>query len=349
MAQQNDEGLRIGVPGTPSSDEPLRGHSITLIVPCYSPDRIPDLARLFGSIERQSDSIDELVVVVQHSDQLRSWVEQNLPRSSTRTAQVIYVSDTPAVSRARNAGVDASHCEIVAFVDDDAILVTDWASQTRRFYTLHGDAIGIAGAILPMWDSSAMEWFPHELYWMISCTYWTSATPFIVRNGYGANMSFRKEAFAEGRRFNEATGIGGWGQAGWHGMGGEEPDFSRRVTAATGRSVFYVPDVRVLHRIRPYRLKTGPLVRRAYWEGRFKAWFAHHHGGEALGTEWSLLEAVGRATVQRLRLGLRHPILATRQHWLVRIVILCVGIGYLEGKLRLLGRPGRAWQQKGAQ
>ena len=341
MSRQEPEA-----PTTLGADSPLSETSpqmptVTLIVPCYSKDRIPDLARLLGSIERQPDKLDELVVVVQRSAELKKWVESNIPQSFTTRAHIVYLDETPRVSRARNAGVDASHCDIVAFADDDAILAEDWVAQTRRFYRSYPDAIGVAGAILPMWDSPSMEWFPRELYWMISCTYWTSSTPFVVRNGYGANMSFRREAFAGGRRFNEDTGIGGWGQSGWRGMGGEEPEFSQRVTAATGQSVFYVPDIRVWHRVKPYRLKTAPLARRAYWEGRFKAWFAHHHGGKVLGTEWSLLDAVRKATIQRLRLGLRHPILATRQHWLVRIVILSVGFGYLDGRLRLLRSPTR--------
>ena len=322
-----------------SARDATPGASISLIVPCYNTDRIADLSRLLGSITRQTEQLDELIVVVQQSQDLKTWVEDNLPRAFINASQLVYIEQAPQVSRARNAGVEVSRGDIVAFADDDAVLTDDWVARTREFYHSNPDAIGVAGAILPLWDSPGMEWFPRELYWTVSCTYWTSNIPLPVRNGYGANMSFRKEAFAEGRRFNEATGISGWGQAGWRGMGGEEPELSHLVTTSTGRQILYVPDIRVWHRVRPYRLTTRSLTRRAYWEGRFKAWFVHQHGGDILGTEEALLNAIWKATVERLRLGFRHPVIATRQHWAVRIVILCVGFGYLHGKLRMLGKP----------
>jgi len=321
------------------STDPVHKPSISLVIPCYSTDRIPDLSRLFGSVTRQSTTLDELILVVQQSQGLKTWVESNMPRTAIGAAHVVYLDTTPQVSRARNAGADASQGDIIAFVDDDAVLADDWAAMTRQFYNSDSEAIGVAGAIMPLWDSPAMEWFPRELYWVVSCTYWTSARPTVVRNGYGANMSFRREAFEAGRRFNEATGICGWGQAGWHGMGGEEPEFSHRVTDETARPILYVPDIRVWHRVKPYRLRNRALVRRAYWEGRFKAWFDRRHGRKALDTERSLLDAIGQAAIQRLRLGLRHPVLATRQQCAVKLVILCVAFGYIDGKLRMIGKP----------
>jgi len=308
--------------------------TISLIVPCYTPDRIPDLTRLFDSITRQSTRLDELVVVVQQSGHLRDWVEDSLSRASVRTARLVYLDSTPQVSRARNAGVEACSGDVVAFVDDDAVLADDWVGTTRQFYMSNAQAIGTAGAILPYWDSPAMEWFPHELYWMVSCTYWTSTTPLVVRNGYGANMSFLREAFGDGRRFNEATGISGWGDSGWHGMGGEEPEFSLRVTAETSRAIFYVPTIRVWHRIGTHRLRPRSLIRRAFWEGRFKAWMSSTHGNASLDTEFSLLTDIASTAFRRLRLLVRHPFTAIRQQSIVALVILVVAIGYLDGRIR---------------
>ena len=217
MPYDSRDENRVGEVSSPLIGETPATPTISLVVPCYTPDRISDLTRLFGSIRWQTATLDELILVVQQSQDLRAWVGHNLPTAYVGAAHAVFLDNAPQVSCARNAGVEASHGDIIAFVDDDAVLADNWVAMTRRYYTSHTHPIGIAGAILPLWDSPDMEWFPRELYWAISCTYWTSRAPMEVRNGYGANMSFRREAFDAGRRFNEATGISGWGQRGWHG------------------------------------------------------------------------------------------------------------------------------------
>jgi len=317
--------------------------TISLVVPCYSPERLQDILALLDSVERQTHQVDELIIVVQKSQQLRSQLEARLSGRATSRWRLIFLELEPQVSRARNAGIGEARSEIIAFVDDDAVLSDDWAERTRETYALRQDIIGVAGAIMPLWDSPTLSWFPRELYWMLSCTYWTSPTPVRVRNGYGANMSFRREAFESGRRFSEATGISGWGESGWKGMGGEEPELCRRITGDTGRSIVYVPDIRVWHRVKPYRLATRTVVRRAYWEGRFKAWFAGQQveGEDLLLTERSLLRDMANAQRSRLRLAWRHPLLAARQQGAVKLALVCVGAGYLQGRLGMLLRRGR--------
>ena len=262
-------------------------------------------------------------------------VEAALGRIRQSRVTVRFLEDAGGVSRARNTGLAEVTADVVAFVDDDSVLAEDWAEMSRRFYREHERAIGVAGAILPLWDSPAMEWFPRELYWMLSCTYWTSTVPTPVRNGYGANMSFRREAF-DGRRFNEAVGIGAWGAGGWRGMGGEEPELALRVTAATGRPIVYVPDVRVWHRVKAHRLRAAGLARRAYWEGRLKAVISRRapRSSGVLDTEKSLLRGIMRAQVSRLGRLVAHPLTALRQEVTVLCVLALVALGFLEGKVR---------------
>ncbi len=327
----------------PNGASPSLLPTISVVVPCYSVERLPDILALLDSVERQTHQVDEFIVVVQKSQQLRSQLEERLAGRATSGWRLIFLELEPQVSRARNAGIEEARSEIIAFVDDDAVLYDDWAEKTCETYALRQDTIGLAGAIVPLWDNPAMAWFPRELYWMLSCTYWTSPTPVRVRNGYGANMSFRREAFSGGRRFNEATGISGWGQSGWQGMGGEEPELCRRITSDTGRPIVYVPDIRAWHRVKPYRLATRTIVRRAYWEGRFKAWFAGQQveGEDLLLTERSLLRYMANAQRNRLRLAWRHPLLAARQQGAVKLALVCVGAGYLQGRFRMLCCRGR--------
>ncbi|MCK5213361.1 MAG: hypothetical protein KAQ74_05495, partial [Dehalococcoidia bacterium] len=217
-----------------------------------------------------------------------------------------------------------------------AVLSDDWAARTIDAYLRYPDAIGVAGAIHPLWDTPRMAWFPRELYWMVSCTYWDTAVPIRVRNGYGANMSFRREAFDGGSRFAENLGIGPYGTGGWRGVGGEEPEFSLRVVRATGRYVLFVPDVQVWHRVRPYRLALHTLGRRAYWEGRFKGLLARSAKAEddVLQTEYALLRGLFHNSLKRLVTLFVRPYCSLRQQSVVTCVLICVATGYVEGRVR---------------
>jgi glycosyltransferase involved in cell wall biosynthesis len=309
--------------------------TISLVVPCYSLERLQDILTLLDSVERQTHPVDELIVVVQRSQPLRSQLEARLADNAASGWRLIFLELEPQVSRARNAGVGEARSDIIAFVDDDSVLSDDWAERTCETYALRQDIIGVAGAIVPLWDSPAMAWFPRELYWMLSCTYWTSPTPVRVRNGYGANMSFRREAFGSGRRFDDSVGIEGWGTAGWRGVGGEEPELAIRVVHETGKAILYVPDIRVQHRVRSYRLASRNLVRRAYWEGRLKATLARRFRNESgvLGTEISLLKDIAAGHARRLPLVTRQPLTALKQQAAISLAIACVAAGYFAGKL----------------
>ena len=309
--------------------------TISLVVPCYSLERLQDILSLLDSVERQTHQVDELIIVVQRSQPLRSQLEARLAGSSTPGWRLIFLELEPQVSRARNAGIAEARGNIIAFVDDDAVLSEDWAEKTCETYALYQDIIGVAGAIVPLWDSPAMAWFPRELYWMLSCTYWTSPTPVRVRNGYGANMSFRREAFASGRRFDDSVGIEGWGTAGWRGVGGEEPDLAIRVVHETGRAILYVPDIRVRHRVMSYRLAPRNLARRAYWEGRLKAILTRRFRTESgvLGTERSLLKDIAVGHARRLPLMITHPRTTLKQQAAISLALACVAVGFFAGKL----------------
>ena len=316
--------------------------SLSLVVPCYSTERYEDLLRLVASLEAQTQPIDHVIFVVQQSEVLRERLQAFLNASTcSHSVEIAFMDSDPGVARARNRGIDCATGDIIAFTDDDAVLATDWAEQTRRVYRENPRMAGLAGAIIPMWDSPAMAWFPRELYWMISCTYWETSVTMPVRNGYGANMSFRRDALGE-RRFDESLGVGAWATGAWRGVGGEEPELCVRLRRETEGDILYVPDVRAWHRVRPYRLSIRTIVRRAYWEGRFKAILERtQHPDEAvLGTEHALLRMVADNSVSRLEKVISQPSRALRQQVVVTFAVAAVLCGYAEGKARgMVHRP----------
>jgi len=61
-------------------------------------------------------------------------------------------------SKARNMGIDHSTAEIVFFIDDDAILSTDYTKNILKVYENFSDAVGVQGIILnpePSWNPTS--------------------------------------------------------------------------------------------------------------------------------------------------------------------------------------------------
>jgi GT2 family glycosyltransferase len=81
-----------------------------------------------------------------------------------------------------------------------------------------------------------------------------------VRNAWGMNMSFRREAFEKAGLFSNEFGF-------HKGLMAEDNEFSLRIKEKTGKKIFYFPDVKLWHRVHKYRLSQKFIKERAYWIG----------------------------------------------------------------------------------
>lgn len=185
-----------------------------------------------------------------------------------------------------------------------------------------------------------MAWFPREFYWIFSCTYWDWTQPTEVRNGYGTNISFRREAFDQCGLFKTNLGVKGYGKGGWQGLGGEETEFSLRVKRQTHKRIVYHPNIKVKHKVYRYRLSNSFIGKRAYWEGNAKAMFNKLYCSDSeqiLSTEHELLHRIfSRLIPNSLKLLFRQPKVALRQLRVTILVLACVAAGYLNYNLRSL-------------
>lgn len=170
--------------------------TISIIVTSYTTKQIKDIQDLLDSIKTQSYPNIETIFVVERSQELFTILkakEKEIPN-----LKVIFNDATPGMSASRNLGIKEAKGQIVAFVDDDAVLTNKWAEETARVYDSYSEIIGLTGPIMPLWEEPSMAWFPREFYWLFSCTYYDWTEPMEVRNGYGTNISFRKEVFERG-------------------------------------------------------------------------------------------------------------------------------------------------------
>ena len=318
---------------------------ISIITPCYTLERFKDLTELLDSVQAQTYKNIEMLIVAERSPQLAESINKYILDRKYPSMRVIYNEGPWGVSVARNLGISQAKGDIIAFVDDDAILFPDWAEETVKTFNEDSTVIGVTGPILPLWQDESVNWFPREFYWIFSCTYWDMTDKTEVRNGYGTNLSFRQDAFKSSGFFNTSLGIRGRSRGGWQEPGAEETEFSLRIRQETGKRILYDPKVRVQHKVYKYRTTAGFIVKRAYWEGYAKALLKRLHPSSSrevtvLSTEYALLRRILlRLIPQIVGCIFRRPQIAARQIWVMVVVLSCVAAGYLKYELiRLSGR-----------
>ncbi len=318
---------------------------ISIIVPFYSRQRLGDVKELLDSIQAQQCDNIETLVIAERSPEFVEEINSYVKKKGYKGVRVLFNRGEWGSYSARNLGIEQADGDIIAFIDDDALLLDGWAQETIKNYTEDESVIGLTGPILPLWQDASMDWFPREFYWIFSCTYWDWTEKRQVRNGYGTNISFRRQAFDAGGLFKNNLEGEEKGKSDWQRPGVKETEFSARAAAATGKRIVYNPAIRVKHKVYPYRLSTGFIIRRSYWEGYGKAWLGKlgdSGGSRMLATEYSLLWRIFFKLIPgSLGLIFRRPLVAVRRLWITALVIGCVGNGYAFYKLSAPFRRSR--------
>lgn len=318
---------------------------ISIITPCFTTARLRDVTELLDSIHAQTYRNIEVLVVTERLPELGDAIRNYVKKKGYPGVRVLYNEQEWGSYAARNLGIQQAHGEILAFIDDDARLLPDWAEETVKAYAEDGTIIGLTGPILPQWAQDTMSWFPRELYWIFSCTYWDWSEKTEVRNGYGTNISFRHEAFDRCGLFSNSLETTEHQGSDWQRPGAKETEFSLRVTRATGKRIIYHPGIGVKHKVYPYRLSTGFIVRRAYWEGYAKALLnRRYHPVQrgVLSTEYGLLRRIlFKALPQSLGLLLQRPPIGARRLWVFSLTLGSVAAGYAYYTLSHL-RPSKS-------
>jgi len=306
---------------------------ISVVICAYTEDRWGDLVAAVKSVRNQSLSACEVVVVVDHNHSLLMRVRADIP-------DVIAIENREArgLSGARNSGISISRGDIVAFVDEDAIVAADWLEQLAKHYQ-EPRVLGVGGAIEPMWVGERPRWFPEEFDWVVGCTYrGMPETTEAVRNLIGCNMSFRREVFAVIGGFRN-----GIGRIGIRPVGCEETELCIRALQRWPRGILrYEPRARVRHRVPQQRARFGYFRARCFAEGLSKALVTKYVGSrDGLATERSyVMRTLPRGIVRSIRRALLHADAAAAMQAVAIVIGLVVtGAGYLGGRL---SRPIRS-------
>jgi GT2 family glycosyltransferase len=168
------------------------------------------------------------------------------------------------LSRARNRALAWARedRDVLAFVDDDAIVDPGWhLALTRRWDEAPAAVACIGGPIRPRFDAAPPSWVSDAILPALTLL---DRGPDVrdldpaAEAVYGANISFRAGPLRRVGGFDPALGHSG-GRVFF-----AEEDEAQRALVRLGHTVRYVPDAGVLHAIPAARLTRGAFVRRRF-------------------------------------------------------------------------------------
>lgn len=238
--------------------------AIRLTVAVCTHERVDDLRACLARLAPQmAEARDQAELVVVDSGSRPEQAEaiaaaaRAVPGARHRRLQ------TPGLSLARNAGVELSGADWIAFLDDDALPAEDWVRSALALIARLPASCAMAGGSARPVDLEGrrpgigFRWAQLlstvELSEEGDCT----GRPTIV----GANMLVRRSALAQVGGFPEALGRSGRSL-----LSGEEKLVQERLTAM-GWRLWASDAIGVDHVIRPERLTRRWAARRAYWDG----------------------------------------------------------------------------------
>lgn len=247
--------------------------TVSIVSSIYDMVGYANLKSLVASIERQSRRDLELVIVIERERGGYRQLKEYLQDVTSFPTTIIYSNQSLGIAKSRNLGANNCRGRIISFVDDDAQLLGDWVGELVGAFSRHPKAIGVTGPSLPDWENPQDRWFPQELFWVIGCSAWKALeTEGESQYAWGVNMSFKREVFVRSV-FSDAFTPGSKA-AGKSGPVGDDIDFSLRAKRATGGTIIFNPNLRVLHRVPTYKTSMLFVRKYAYWQGfsdaRFK-------------------------------------------------------------------------------
>lgn len=238
----------------------MRPTSCSVVICAYTLDRWGDIAASVESVRRQTLAPTEIILVIDHNDELLARARAELPDIT------IFASENLAgLSGARNAGLSAATGDVVAFIDDDAMACDGWIENLLAGYDAE-NVLGVGGLISPLFEGGRPHWLPEEFDWVVGCSFRGMATA-NVRNLIGTNMSFRREVLAAVGGFRSELG-----RTSTQALAGEEADVCIRASRLFPDGVFvHAQGARVEHRVPARRQSWRYFRERCYGEGISKA------------------------------------------------------------------------------
>lgn len=157
------------------------------------------------------------------------------------------VESEQGLSAARNKGIKEAKGDVLVYIDDDALVDTDYLRTYAEWFEMHPETMGCGGPIEPLYETEEPAWMtPYTKALLTGWMNYGDKVREYPRGRYpgGGNAAYRKEVFEKAGLFNTALG-----RKGGNLMGSEEKDIFDKMHTQH-MQVLYLPTP-VLHHIIP--------------------------------------------------------------------------------------------------
>ena len=298
---------------------------VSVVVCTYTMDRWDVFTEAVDSALAQTYDPVEVVLVIDGNPEV---YDRAVAEYGDREDVVIHDNDeNRGISYSRTKGAELASGEIVAFIDDDGVAEADWIEKHVETYE-GTDAVAVGGYVAPNWKTAKPGFFPEEFYWLVGCTEKGFAEDGEeIRNGYGSNVSYRRDVFLDVGGYDVNTG-----RKGDRHIQAHEAPVGIRIREAYGQGVVYVDDAVVQHTLFEYRGEFRWLLFRSFWQGFSKRVMELLYPG-AQGNESAFLKYLFvRALPSRVKRTVTERSTEPAKEAVAIVVFTgAVGLGYLYG------------------
>lgn len=236
---------------------------VSIVIPTHN--RADDVIENVDALLPQISSLPFEIIVVDSASSSDST--RKLEGLCTHPQTALYRSDRPGLSVARNLAVSKSTGIWLSFLDDDAVVHANWATNLLERIEQCDETMGmIAGRVVPRWPKHGYEIPPSSLgaraRILLSVldsdrSFEMTANPTAI----GANMFVRRSAYDRVGGFS--TEMGRVGQA----LASGEDAHIMNAIIQSGFRAWYDGSIGVDHKISSSRMTHAWLAQRALHEG----------------------------------------------------------------------------------
>ncbi|PAU84937.1 glycosyl transferase family A [Halorubrum salipaludis] len=298
---------------------------VSVVICTYTMDRYDVFTEAVESVLAQTyDPIEIVLVIDGNPDVYKRAVEDFGGRED------VLISDNDenqGISFSRTRGAELASGEIVAFIDDDGVAEKDWIAKHIETYE-KSDTVAVAGYVAPDWVTEKPEFFPEEFYWLVGCTEKGFAeNGEEIRNGYGSNVSYKRDVFLNVGGYDVNTG-----RKGDRHIQAHEAPVGIRIREEYAKRVVYTEDAVVHHKLFDYRGEFRWLVFRSFWQGFSKRVMELlYPGGQNNESEYLITLFTNYLPDRGKKAIIERSLAQVKQIIAIHVFTAAVGLGYLYG------------------